>query len=471
MDALAGTSGIEQFDTIVIGAGQAGPGLATFLAGDGQRVALIEADKVGGTCLNRGCRPTKALRASARVAHLARTAGKHGVDTGDVSVDFAAVIARKDEMIDGWVSGFAEYLGGVERLELIRGEGRFTGTVDGRHHVAVGERVLAAPAVILNVGTRATVPPTPGLDPALGDVVPYLDNDSVLHLDALPRHLVILGGSYIGLELGQLFRRLGSEVTIIERGPRVAGREDPEISAEIARFFAAEGVTLRTDVGVTRVETVDGGVRVVTADGDDVGGTHLLVAVGRTPNTDTLALDTIGLATDDRGFVATDGSFHTAVHGVWTLGDVNGRGAFTHTSYQDHEILVDHLRGGARSADGRIPTYAMFTDPPLGRVGFNDREARASGRRVLKASFPASRITRAVLDGETDGLVNVLVDADSEQLLGASVLCLSGDEIVQIVSALMHAGASYRVLADMLPIHPTMAEFYPTILKSLTPLT
>jgi len=458
---------IEPYDAIVIGTGQAGPGVASFLAGRGERVAVVEADKVGGTCLNRGCRPTKALRASARVAHLARAAGRYGVHADTVEVDFAAVMARKDEMIDRWQHHSAESLGDADGITLIYGEGRFAGSSDGVHRVAVGDRVLSAPDVFVNTGTRSTVPPIPGLD-----TVAWLDNDRVVHLAELPAHLIVLGGSYIGLELGQLFARLGSAVTIVERGDRVASREDPEISDAIAGFLTAEGLDLRTSTTVERVEAIDGPapIRVVTDRGERIEGTHLLVAIGRTPNTDRLGLDTVGLDTDDRGYVPTDGVFRTVVSGIWALGDINGRGAFTHTSYQDYEILVDHLSGGDRTADGRIPTYAMFTDPPLGRVGMNDREARSSGRRVLKATYPMDQVTRAVLDGETAGLVSLLVDADTERFLGASVLGLSGDEIVQIVSALMHAGASYHVLGDMLPIHPTVAEFYPTILKGLAPL-
>ena len=453
------------FDAIVIGAGQAGPGIAYHLVSTGRRVAVIEADKVGGTCLNRGCRPTKALRASARVAHLARTAGRHGVRTGDVTVDFAAVMARKDTLIDGWVKSEADGLGHTDGLTLLYGEARFTGRSGADFELDVGGRSLRAPEVFLNVGARVTKPPIPGLDD-----VAWLDNDSVLHLQQLPPHLVVLGGSYVGLELGQLFGRFGSAVTVIEHGPRIAGREDPEISAEITRVLSAEGIAVRTSTTIERVEATHAGVRLHIAGGGTIDGSHLLVAVGRTPNTDRLDLDRIGLPTDDRGFVRTDGVFRTQVDGVWALGDINGRGAFTHTSYQDYEILADHLGGGDRTADGRIPTYAMFTDPPLGRVGMNDGEARASGRAVKKATVPMSAVTRAQLEGETDGLMNILVDTDSERFLGASILGITGDEIVQIISALMHANASWHVLAEMLPIHPTVAEFYPTILERLEPL-
>ena len=453
------------FDAIVIGAGQSGPGVANHLVSTGRKVALLEADKVGGTCLNRGCRPTKALRASARVTHLARTAGRHGVRTGEVTVDFGAVMARKDALIDGWVNGFAESLGHTDGLTLLYGEARFTGRSGAGFEIDVGGRTLTAPEVFLNVGTRATKPPIPGLDD-----VAWLDNDSVLHLEQLPAHLVILGGSYIGLELGQLFGRFGSAITVIERGSTIAAREDPEISAEVARFLTAEGIEICTSTSVEGVESIDGGVRVHVAGGATIDGSHLLVAIGRTPNTDRLDLDRIGLATDARGFIATDGVFRTAVEGVWALGDINGRGAFTHTSYQDYEILVDHLSGGDRTADSRIPTYAMFTDPPLGRVGMNEQEARASGRKVSKATVPMSAVTRAQLEGEIDGLITILVDMESERFLGASVLGITGDEIVPIVSALMHADASYHVLKEMLPIHPTVAEFYPTILGQLEPL-
>jgi pyruvate/2-oxoglutarate dehydrogenase complex dihydrolipoamide dehydrogenase (E3) component len=455
----------EQFDAIVVGAGQAGPGVAGHFVADGKRVALVEQDKVGGTCLNRGCRPTKALRASARVAHLARTAERHGVHTGEVTVDFAAVMARKDALIDAWVNGYTDSLSHTEGLELIHGQARFTGTGADGHEIAVAGRRLVAPQVFLNVGTRATVPDIPGLSD-----VRALDNDSVLHLDALPRHLVVLGGSYIALETGQLFGRFGSAVTIIERGDRIAAREDAPISDEIARFLTAEGIDIRTSTSVDRVEATPDGVRVHTGSGTPIEGSHLLLAIGRTPNTDLLDLDAIGLATDARGFIPTDGHFRTAVEGVWALGDINGRGAFTHTSYQDYEILVDHLTGGSRTADDRIPTYAMFTDPPLGRVGMSEREALASGRRVLKSTFPMRSVTRAKLDGETDGLIVLLVDAVTDRFVGAATLGITGDEIVQIVSALMHADAPCRVLADMLPIHPTVAEFFPTILHGLEPV-
>jgi pyruvate/2-oxoglutarate dehydrogenase complex dihydrolipoamide dehydrogenase (E3) component len=455
----------ERFDAIVIGAGQAAPGIADYLTSRGERVAVVEQDKVGGTCLNRGCRPTKAMRASARVAHIARTAGAHGVSTGHIDVDFAAVVARKDRLIDGWVDSSTKSLEDTDGLSLVHGQARFTGSADGDHLISVADRSLAAPKIFLNVGTRATEPPIPGLAD-----VPWLDNDRILHLDTLPEHLVVIGGSYIALEFGQMFRRFGSAVTILERGPHIAGREDDDIAAEITRFLDAEGVTIRTDATIERVEATDGGVRVHTDAAAAIDGSHLLLAAGRTPNTDLLDLGAVGLAADGQGMIATGGTFRTAVDGIWAVGDINGRGAFTHTSYQDYEILVDSLAGGSRTADGRIPTYAMFTDPPLGRVGMSEREARQSGRRVLMATFPMSEHTRAMLEGETAGLIKLLVDADSDRFLGAATLGIAGDEIIQVVSAVMHADAPCRVLAEMLPIHPTVAEFFPTILGRLAAL-
>jgi pyruvate/2-oxoglutarate dehydrogenase complex dihydrolipoamide dehydrogenase (E3) component len=464
-----GMADIERFDAIVIGAGQGGPNVARFMAGRGERVAVVEQDKVGGTCLNRGCRPTKALRASARIAHLARTASAHGVTTGMVGVNFGAAMARKDRLINGWVEASTDSLQHTDGLSLVHGSARFTGTGADGHVVAVGEHSLVAPQVFLNVGTRATEPPIPGLTE-----VAWLDNDRILHLDTLPEHLVIIGGSYIALEFGQMFRRFGSAVTILERGQHIASREDEDVAAEIARFLRAEGVAIQTDVTVEGIESAGAtGVRVRTngETTETIDGSHLLVAAGRTPNTDLLDLAAVGLEADEHGFIATDGTFRTAIDGIWALGDINGRGAFTHTSYQDYEIVVDSLGGGSRTADGRIPTYAVFTDPPLGRVGMSERDARDSGRPVLLATFPMSEHTRAMLDGETAGLIKLLVDGETDRFLGAATLGLAGDEIVQVVSALMHADAPCRVLAEMLPIHPTVAEFFPTILQRLEPLT
>ncbi len=455
----------QYYDAIVVGAGQAGPSVAIHLAETGRRVALIERERVGGTCLNSGCRPTKALRASARVAHVARRAADYGIQLGDVFVDLPAAMARKDRMIGGSRDEFADYLRSVDRLTLFQGHARFSGSTDGVHEMMVDERVLSSELVVLDVGARPRVPEIPGLSE-----VRHLTTVSLLKLKSVPAHLLVLGGAYIGLEFAQMFRRLGSEVTVIEAGPRVAGREDRDISEAIQRIIEKDGVQVHCGGTVESFSQTAGGVAAHLADGTTLTGSHVLVAVGRVPNTDRLDLEKVGLETDARGYLRTDGVFRTSVPGIIALGDINGRGAFTHTAYQDAEIFIDHLKGGKRNADSRIMTYALFTDPPLGRVGMNETEARGSGRRVLAASYSMERLTTAVLDGETEGLVKVLVDEESDCFLGATCLGLFGDEIVQVVSAMMHAKAPCHVLAEMLPVHPTVAEFYPTILKGLKPL-
>ncbi|MEL7306096.1 MAG: FAD-dependent oxidoreductase, partial [Myxococcota bacterium] len=347
----------------------------------------------------------------------------------------------------------------------VQGHARFSGSTAGVHEMMVDERVLSSELVVLDVGARPRVPEIPGLSE-----VPHLTNESLLKLQSVPAHLLVLGGSYIGLEFAQMFRRLGSEVTVIEAGPRVAGREDRDISEAIRRIIEKDGVQVHCGGAVERFSQTAGGVAAHLADGTTLTGSHVLVAVGRVPNTDRLDLEKVGLEADERGYLRTDGVFRTSVPGIIALGDINGRGAFTHTAYQDAEIFIDHLKGGRRNADSRIMTYALFTDPPLGRVGMNETEARKSGRRVLAGSYPMERLTKAVLDGETEGLVKVLVDEESDCFLGATCLGLFGDEIVQVVSAMMHAKAPCHVLAEMLPVHPTVAEFYPTILKGLKPL-
>lgn len=451
-------------DAAVIGAGQAGPFLAMALAARGEKVVLVEAAHLGGTCVNNGCTPTKTLRKSARVAYLARRAAEFGVRIGSVEVDFTAAMERMQQRVDDSRAGLEKWVAGEPNVTLLRAWGRLTGGRDGAFELLAGEQPVRARRVFLNTGTRPFIPPTPGLAG-----VPHLDNRSLLQLRLRPRHLLILGGSYIGLEMAQIFRRLGSEVTVIETGPRVASRENGEVSACIAGFFAAEGIAVMTGQAVDRVEREGDGVAVLVG-GQRVAGSHLLVATGRRPNTDRLGLETVGVRTDERGYLPTNGRLETSVPGLWALGDINKRGAFTHTSYHDHEIVLANLAGGARSADGRTLAYAMFTDPPLGRVGMGEAEARASGKRVLVANYAMKDVSRAKEEGETTGLVQLLVDADSERFLGATFLGFNGDEIVQVVSNFMATGASYRVLREALPIHPTVAEFLPTILGKLKPL-
>ncbi|QGN34685.1 mercuric reductase [Microlunatus sp. Gsoil 973] len=447
---------MDRFDAIVIGAGQAGPGVAGDLAGRHDRVALIELEQVGGTCLNHGCRPTKALRASAQAAYRARRAADYGVHTGEVTVDFPAVMQRMHTMIDGWRSGLHDWLLSLEHLELIIGPAQLHTSGQGPHRVTVGDRELEAPEIYLDVGARASAPPIPGLDQ-----VAYLTEVELLQLTSLPERLIIIGGSYIGCEFGQMFARFGSEVTIIGS---IAPREDDDVSEAVATTLREEGVRI-VAARATGVEPAGEGVQVNCADGTQVTASHLLVAAGRRPNIDLLG-DDHGLEVDERGYLRIDSRFATSVPRVWALGDVNGHGAFTHTAYQDSQILLDP----DRSLDGRITAYAMFTDPPLGRVGMTQAEAETSGRRVLKAELPMSRVSRAVLDSETTGLMRVLVDADTEEILGATFYGLSGDDLAQQVGLAMQAKIGYKAVRDALPIHPTVAEFIPTLMSSLTEL-
>jgi len=451
-------------DSAVVGAGQAGPFLAMALAARGEKVVLVEAQHLGGTCVNNGCTPTKTLRKSARVAYLARRAADFGVQVGSVEVDFAAAMQRMQLRVDQARAGLEKWVAGEANLTLLRAWGRFTGRSADGFELLAGAQAVRAKRVFLNTGTRAFHPPIPGLAD-----VPALDNVSLLKLRERPAHLVILGGSYIGLEMGQIFRRLGSAVTVIEPGPRITAREEPEVSQCLAEFLQAEGVRVLAGQAPQRVER-DGDGIAVQVGAERVTGSHLLVATGRLPNTEKLGLDTVGVRTDERGFVPTNGRLETNVPGIWALGDINKRGAFTHTSYHDQEIVLANLAGGARSADGRTMAYAMFTDPPLGRVGMGVAEARASGKRVLVADFEMKNVSRAKEESETTGLVKLLVDADSERFLGAVMVGISADEVIQVISNFMATGASYRVMKEALPVHPTVAEFLPTILGKLRPL-
>lgn len=451
-------------DAAVIGAGQAGPSLAIALAQRGEQVVLVEGGLLGGTCVNNGCTPTKTLRKSARVAHMVRRAGDFGVHAGSVEVDFAAAMDRMQQRVDAARDGLEKWIAGQSGLTLLRAWARFTGGREGAFELVAGEQAIQARRVFLNTGTRPALPKIAGLDQ-----VPHLDNVSLLQLRQRPAHLLVLGGSYIGLEMGQIFRRLGSAVTVIEAGPRITSREDPEVSQCIADFLAAEGVRIVAGQKIERVER-DGQGLAVHAGGERIAGTHLLVATGRVPNTEQLGLDTVGVHTDERGYVPTNGRLETKVPGIWALGDINKRGAFTHTSYHDYEIVRANLAGGNRSADDRHMAYAMYTDPPFGRVGMDETQARASGKRVLMASFAMKDVSRAKEESETTGLVKLLVDADTERFLGATILGISGDEIIQVLSNFMATGASWRVMRDALPIHPTVAEFLPTILGKLKPL-
>jgi pyruvate/2-oxoglutarate dehydrogenase complex dihydrolipoamide dehydrogenase (E3) component len=453
------------FDAIVIGSGQAGPSLAARLVGAGQRVALIEREHLGGTCVNDGCMPTKTLLASARAAHMARRAAEYGVRIGgEVTLDMAAVKARKDRIVDQSLDNLTRWLEGLAGLTLIRGHARFVAA----HAVEVAGRVLEAPKIFINVGARALLPDWPGLAG-----VPVLTNTSMMALDSLPEHLLVIGGSYIGLEFAQMYRRFGARVTVVEAGERLIAREDPEVSREVQAILEREGVNFHLAVRCAKVSSTDGGTRIRVAlnagrSAHQIEASHLLAAVGRRPNTDDLGLERAGIITDAHGFIRTDDQLRTNVGGVWALGDCNGRGGFTHTSYDDHQIVAENLLdGGRRRASERIPAYALFTDPPLGRVGLTETEARAAGRRVRVGMLPMSRVGRARERGETQGFMKVVVDADSERILGAALLCIEGDEIVHSLLDVMAAGASYQVIRRAMHIHPTVSELIPTLLGQL----
>ena len=452
-----------QYDAVVIGAGQAGPSVAFTYAGQGRRVAVVEMAEPGGTCLNHGCRPTKALRASATVAHSARRAAEFGVHVGEVRVDFGEAIGRVHRIIDGMRAGLQQAFDTAENLDYIHGVATLVGDPTGHEHRVLvktdeGDQELSAPEVYLNVGTRAAIPTIDGLDD-----VPYLTEVELLALTALPEHLVIVGGGYIGLEFGQMFRRFGAEVTIVAGGG-IASREDPDVGQILTDLFTSEGVTI-VEGRPSSVRREGGGVAVEVPGVGTITGSHLLVATGRRSNIDLLGAGT-GLDTDARGFVLTDDRYATSVPGVWALGDVNGRGAFTHTSYQDGDIYLHP----PRTVAGRLTTYAMFTDPPLGRVGMSLQEARESGRNVLRGEVPMAKVSRARLESEETGVMRVLVDGDTEELLGATILGLQADDVVQVISVAMQAGVPYPVVRDALPIHPTVSEFFPTILGALQPL-
>jgi pyruvate/2-oxoglutarate dehydrogenase complex dihydrolipoamide dehydrogenase (E3) component len=455
---------VSDFDAIVIGAGQAGPALAIALAHRGETVALIEAQQLGGTCVNNGCTPTKTLRKSARVAYIAGRAAEFGVNVGEVKVDFAAAMNRMQDRVDTARSGLEAWVGGTKNLTLIREWASFTGKRDGLFTVKAGDRELRAKRVYLNTGTRPFIPPIPGLAD-----VPHLDNVSLLKLRTLPKHLVIIGGSYIGLEMGQIFRRLGSEVTVIETSPRITAREDEDITQSITAFLESEGVQIVTGQAVTKVERSGDGVAVHVG-GERVEGSHLLVATGRLPNTEKLNLASVDVETDARGFVPTNGRLETNVPGIWALGDINKRGAFTHTSYHDHEIVVANHDGGKRSADDRNMCYAMFTDPPFARVGMSEAEARGSGKKVLIATFEMKNVSRAKEESEMNGLIKLLVDADTDRFLGFAMVGISADEILHIFTNYIAAKGTARTMKEALPAHPCVAEFFPTILGRLKPL-
>ncbi len=457
---------MPHYDAIIIGTGQSGPALARRLAAAGRKVAIIERKLFGGTCVNTGCTPTKTLVASAYVAHAARRAADYGVTIeGAVGVDMKAVKARKDGVVAVFRDGVERSLKSLQGCTVYEGHGRFIGD----KKVVVNGSELAADQIFINVGARAAIPPIAGLNQ-----VPYLTNSSMMNIDFLPSHLIILGGSYVGLEFAQVYRRFGSEVTVIEFGPRLISREDQDVSQAVAGFLEEEGIDVRVSSEIVGVEKQGSSiVAKVQSSGklSQIAGTHLLVATGRRPNTDDLGLDKEGIATDARGYIHVDDQLRTNISGIWAMGDCNGRGAFTHTSWNDFEIvaanLLDH---DPRRVSDRIMAYALYTDPPLGRAGMTEAEVRKTGKSALISTLAMKDVMRAFERGETRGFMKILVDRDSKQILGASFLGLEGDEVIHCVLDIMYAKAPYTVLERAMHIHPTVSEFIPTMMDNLKPL-
>jgi pyruvate/2-oxoglutarate dehydrogenase complex dihydrolipoamide dehydrogenase (E3) component len=454
-----------RFDAIIIGAGQAGPALAGRLTQAGKTVAMIERKLFGGTCVNTGCTPTKTLVASAKVADQARRAAEFGVRiAGGVSVDLKQVKARKDAMVARSRGNIEKWLRGMERCTVFQGHARF----ESAHEVRVGEDLLTAERIFINVGGRATVPNLPGVE-----LVPYLTNTSILELETLPEHLVVIGGSYVGLEFAQMYRRFGSEVTVVEKGSHLVSREDEDTSLAIEGILAQDGVKIRTHAECIRFRKAEQGIVVgveCKAGEPEVVGSHVLLAVGRQPNTQDLGLEKAGIATDAHGYIVVNDELQTSVPGIWALGDCNGRGTFTHTAYNDYEIVAANLLDGdSRSVRDRIPCYGLFIDPPLGRVGLTEAQARAAGHKIRIGQRPMTRVNRAVEKGESQGFMKVIVDEDSRAILGAAILGVGGDEAVHGILDTMSAKAPFTTLQRTVHIHPTVSELIPTVLGELQP--
>jgi pyruvate/2-oxoglutarate dehydrogenase complex dihydrolipoamide dehydrogenase (E3) component len=456
---------MSKFDAIIVGAGQAGPSLAGRLTAAGRKVAMIERKLFGGTCVNTGCIPTKTLVASAYVAHKARIAAEYGINAGPVTVDMKAVKARKDQVSGKSRNGVEGWLRGMENCTVYTGHARF----ESAHEIRVGDDLISADQIFLNVGGRANVPDMPGVD-----TVPFLTNVGILQLDTLPRHLIIVGGSYIGLEFAQMYRRFGSEVTVVEMGPRLVQHEDEDVSAAIKGFLEKEGINLRLNAKCIHLESHGNDVAVGVDCEDDASpsvGSHILLAVGRRPNTDDLALERAGVQTDEHGYIKVDDQLRTSVPGIWAVGDCNGKGAFTHTAYNDFEIVAANiLDNDPRRVSDRILAHCLYTDPPLGRVGMTEREVRASGKPALIGTRAMTRVGRAYEKGETEGFLKILVDAETKKILGASLLGTGCDEVVHCILDVMYANAPYTTISRAMHIHPTVSELIPTVLQDFKPL-
>jgi pyruvate/2-oxoglutarate dehydrogenase complex dihydrolipoamide dehydrogenase (E3) component len=455
-----------KYDAIVIGTGQAGPPLAVRLAGAGMKVAIVERKRFGGTCVNNGCIPTKTLVASARAAHVARRAGDYGVIIrGSVAVDMKKVKARKDALVRKSREGVEKWLRDTQAVTVIEGQARFADS----HRVAVRGDLLEADKIFINVGGRASIPSFRGIDQ-----ITYLDNSTMMAVDFLPEHLVVIGGSYVGLEFAQMYRRFGSEVTVVEAGQRLIHREDEDVSQNIKTILEGEGIRVRLGAECIGFEKQGNEVAVqvdCTSGDKTVIGSHALLAVGRVPNTSDLGLEKAGIKVDKRGYIQVDDQLRTNVPGIYALGDCNGCGAFTHTAYNDYEIVAANLLDGdKRRVSDRITAYALYIDPPLGRAGMTEAEVRKSGRKALVAKYPMTQVGRAREKGETDGFMKILIDAKTKEILGASLLGIECDEVIHSILDVMYARAPYTLIRRAVHIHPTVSELIPTMLGELKPL-
>jgi len=455
-----------KYDAAIIGTGQAGPSLAVRLAGAGMKVAVIERKRFGGTCVNNGCIPTKTLIASARAAHIARRAGEYGVMIDSpITVDMKKVKERKDAVVRRSKEGVEKWLKSTENLTVYEGHARF----EDAHQVRVGDEILEGDKFFINVGGRASTPALPG-----HDHVSYFNNSTMMDVDFVPEHLIVIGGSYIGLEFAQMYRRFGSEVTIVEMAPRLIQREDVDVSQAISTILEAEGINIRVSAECIALEKRGDKVAVnvdCSAGDKTVVGSHVLLAMGRVPNTDDLGLKNAGVTVDQRGYIQVDDQLRTNVPSIYALGDCNGRGAFTHTAYNDYEIVAANLLDGQpRRVSDRIAAYALYIDPPLGRAGMTEAEVRKSGRKALLGKRSMTRVGRAVEKGETQGFMKVLVDAETKEILGASLLGIECDEVIHSILDVMYAKAPYTVIQRAMHIHPTVTELIPTMLGELKPL-
>lgn len=455
------------FDALVIGTGQAGPALAARLSGHGMKVAVVEKDKFGGTCVNDGCTPTKAMVASAYVAHMTRRACDYGVVvSGTPSVDMKHVKARKDELVRKSSQGVERWMEGLKNTIVYRGHARFTG----KQAIEVNGDALTADKIFIDVGGRPNIPDLPGLD-----TVPYLTNVTMMNLDFVPQHLLIIGGSYVGLEFAQMIRRFGSRVTVVEMQPRIVGREDVDVSTCIQDFLRAEGIALRLGAQCVNVQKEAEGLSIGVECKEGTPrerGTHLLIALGRVPNTDDLGLDAGGIKTDKRGYIEVDEGLCTSNPHVWALGDCNGKGAFTHTAYNDYEIVADNLLSNAgRKYTDRVPVYALYTDPPLGRVGMNEAEIMKAGGKALVGKVLMTHVGRAREKGETQGFLKIYVEPESKRILGASLLGTGADESVHSLIDAVYAKTPYTEFQRHVRIHPTVSELLPTVLEEMIPLS